>query len=406
MSRLIVQNFGAIKNATIDVRKYNFFIGHTSSGKSTVAKLLTIFNNASFWILKEGNFEGFCKLLEKYNINFEFSVDTLIKYTNDRYYWEISLNKFHTNYTDSDLLEIAKTSDSYDFILKFIEKKEGEDSFVELINSLKNFVQNNLFFKNDSSFKDFIKSMLIENIYEACIPVYIPAERLLITTFSNSIFSLLKAGASIPDCIKDFGSLYEKARSQYKNVNIDILNIKVSFDNQGDKVYLMNENKELQLSQTSSGIQSIIPLWIVFNQYVKSNKKQMLVIEEPELNLFPTTQHLLIDWIMGRMRKNKHGSIVITTHSPYVLSVIDNLILAQEIMLRGGRNIYSQIKELIPSMALIKFDDVSSYFFNADGTVSDIRDEELKTTGAEHLDDASNNLGQIFNELCRIYNEL
>lgn len=57
-------------------------------------------------------------------------------------------------------------------------------------------------------------------------------------------------------------------------------------------------------------------------------------------------------------------------------------------------------------MALIKFDDVSSYFFNADGTVSDIRDEELKTTGAEHLDDASNNLGQIFNELCRIYNEL
>lgn len=408
MSQLIVQNFGAIKNATIDIRKYNFFIGHTSSGKSTVAKLLAIFSNASFWTIKENDFGKFSKMLEKYNINFEFYPDSIIKYTNDKYFWEIGLNKFHTNYKDAELLEMANNSETYDFILKFIEKKENEKSLEELTKSLKNIIVKNKFNKNDLFFAEVVKTILMKSIYEECIPVYIPAERLLITTFSNSIFSLLQAGASIPDCIKDFGSLYEKARSQYKNINIDILNIKVSFDNQGDKVYLMNENKELQLSQTSSGIQSIIPLWTVFNQYVKSNKKQMLVIEEPELNLFPTTQHLLIDWIMGKMRKNNDGSIVITTHSPYVLSVIDNLILAQEIMLRGrrNRNIYSQIKEFIPSMALIKFDDVSSYFFNANGTVSDIRDEELKTTGAEHLDDASNNLGQIFNELCRIYNEL
>ena len=98
----------------------------------------------------------------------------------------------------------------------------------------------------------------------------------------------------------------------------------MSFNNNGDTVYLMNENKEVKLSQTSSGIQSIIPLWIVFNQYVESKKKQILVIEEPELNLFPSTQHFLIDWIMRKMRKS-NGSIVITTHSPYVLSVVDNL---------------------------------------------------------------------------------
>ena len=113
----------------------------------------------------------------------------------------------------------------------------------------------------------------MDSFYEECIPVYIPAERLLISTFSNSIFSLLQAGASIPDCIKDFGSLYEKARIQYKNIDINILDIKVSFNNNGDTVYLMNENKEVKLSQTSSGIQSIIPLWIVFNQYVESKKK-------------------------------------------------------------------------------------------------------------------------------------
>ena len=403
MAHLIVKNFGAIKSAEIEIKKYNFFIGHTSSGKSTIAKLLAIFNNSVFWAIKEGDFKGFFKLLEKYNINFDFKPSTIIKYSNDKYYWEIGENKFHSNYKDADLMEMASTSESYDFILKFIEKKESESSLKDLIDALKNSVRDSKSKKDDTFFPLFIKPLLMSIIYEECIPVYIPAERLLISTFSNSIFSLLQAGASIPDCIKDFGSLYEKARTQYKNIDIDILNIQVSFNNNGDTIYLTNEHKELKLSQASSGIQSIIPLWTVFNQYVESKKKQMLVIEEPELNLFPSTQHFLIDWIMKKMRKS-NGSIVITTHSPYVLSVVDNLILAREILNKSNnkRKIQPQIKELIPSMALIDFHEVSSYFFHSDGIVKDILDTELKSVGAEYIDEASNELGYIFDELCNI----
>ena len=144
-------------------------------------------------------------------------------------------------------------------------------------------------------------------------------------------------------------------------------------------------------------------MWIVFNQYVESKKKQILVIEEPELNLFPSTQHFLIDWIMRKMRKS-NGSIVITTHSTYVLSVVDNLILAQEILKKSNKKklVLSKIKELIPSMALIDFDDVSSYFFHSDGTVKDIRDTDIKSLGAEYIDTASDKLGYIFDELCNI----
>ena len=80
MAHLIVKNFGAIKSAEIEIKKYNFFIGHTSSGKSTIAKLLAIFNNSVFWAIKEGDFKGFFKLLEKYNINFDFKPSTIIKY--------------------------------------------------------------------------------------------------------------------------------------------------------------------------------------------------------------------------------------------------------------------------------------------------------------------------------------
>lgn len=403
MAHLKVINFGTIKSADIEIKKYNFFIGHTSSGKSTIAKLIAIFNNSIFWAIKEGNFKAFTNLLEKYNINFSFDSSTKIQYRNEKYIWEIELNKFHSNYKDADLMEMANTSESYDFILKFIEKKESESSLKDLIDALKNSIKDDKLKKENAFFSNFIKPLLMSVIYEECIPVYIPAERLLISTFSNSIFSLLQAGASIPDCIKDFGSLYEKARMQYKNIDIDILNIQVSFNNNGDTIYLTNEHKELKLSQASSGIQSIIPLWTVFNQYVESKKKQMLVIEEPELNLFPSTQHFLIDWIMRKMRKS-NGSIVITTHSPYVLSVVDNLIFAQEVLKKSNNKklVLPKIKELIPSMALIDFDDVSSYFFHSNGTVKDIRDTDIKSLGAEYIDEASNELGHIFDELCNI----
>lgn len=40
MAHLIVKNFGAIKSAEIEIKKYNFFIGHTSSGKVLLQNFL------------------------------------------------------------------------------------------------------------------------------------------------------------------------------------------------------------------------------------------------------------------------------------------------------------------------------------------------------------------------------
>lgn len=403
MANIKVIDFGAIKYADIEIKKYNFFIGHTSSGKSTIAKLITIFNNSAFWAIEEGGTKDFVTLLAKYNINFEFSESTLIQYSSEKYSWTISKDSFHSNYDDADLMALANdTSDSNDFIRKFIEKKENDNSLKDVIKAIKHLIETKAI-KVNNLHTNFIRPFILEMLYEKCTPVYIPAERLLISTFSNSIFTLLQAGAGIPDCIKDFGSLYEKARAKYRSIDIDILNIKVSFSNNGDTVLLDNEAKEIKMSQASSGIQSIIPLWTVFNQYVESEEKKMLVIEEPELNLFPTTQYHLIDWVIKKMLKS-NGSIVITTHSPYVLSTIDNLILAKEITkkTKDKRKVNAQIRKLIPSMALIDFNEVSSYFFHSDGTVNDIKDSDLKSLGAEYIDSASNELGHIFDELCNI----
>lgn len=407
MSQLVIRNFGAIRNADIEVKKYNFFIGHTSSGKSTVAKLISIFNSFSFWTINNGNFNQFEKLLEKYNIKFDFDSNTLIEYSKDKFHWIIAKDKFETNNDDADLMLLSRKNESYEFILKFIEKKSNEKKFKALTDGLKSILEGHGF---DEYFNSVLNRALLTQIYEDCIPIYIPAERSLITTFSNSIFTLLQAGASIPDCIKDFGSMYEKARGLNPKVNIDFLNIDVVFSKDGDSIFLKDEKKPIKLSQASSGIQSVIPMWTVLNQYLNkrerkdsiiNKEKQFIIIEEPELNLFPTSQYQLVDWIMKKM-KGVDGSIVITTHSPYVLSTVDNLIFAHDILRRKTRIVYEDIKSIIPSLSLVNFEDVSSYFFHIDGTVKDIRDIEIKSLGSQYIDEASNELGRIFDKLCEI----
>ncbi|OAV73136.1 hypothetical protein Barb6_00526 [Bacteroidales bacterium Barb6] len=394
MEHLKIINFGAVESAEIEIKKYNIFIGDTSSGKSTVAKLITIFNSFDFYKIKENDFESFFDLLERYNICFAFEESTIIEYNTKGYFWKISKNKFHTNYyyddyNDADLIELGNEFKFIEFIKKYINKEIDEDSHA-----------------------NFLDPIILKTIYNnRNPPMYIPAERILISTFTNSIFSLLQAGINIPTCIKDFGSAYEKARTYYSNIDIDIMNISVSFSKAGDTILLKDDNSKIRFSQSSSGMQSVIPLWTVFNQYVKDNngdeseKRRIIIIEEPELNLFPTTQVALMEWMMGKMKKSK-GSIVITTHSPYILSAIDNLILANEVATKATNNKdkkrLKKLEKLLPSMALVDFNEVSSYLFSSNGIVKDIADKELKLLGAEYIDEASNKTSKLFNDLCKL----
>ena len=93
-----------------------------------------------------------------------------------------------------------------------------------------------------------------------------------------------------------------------------------------------------------------------------------------------------------------------TTHSPYILSVFDNLILANEILKKSryDKAVKENIKQITKTDLTIHFNDVSSYLFKNDGNVVNIRDNDLKTVGAEQIDQASNYLSDIFEDLCNI----
>jgi predicted ATPase len=135
------------------------------------------------------------------------------------------------------------------------------------------------------------------------------------------------------------------------------------FENGRDKVYLSNK-KALPLSQTASGFQAEIPLYVIL-EYFSSKEPNFFAIEEPELNLYPETQKKLVEYIVEKCT-HKNNRLVITTHSPYILTALNNL---------------------IPEKWL-DFERVGVYSIK-NGTALNLMDDELQIIDATEIDDVS-----------------
>ena len=421
--RISIKDFGPIKNADIETKQFNIFIGETSTGKSVVAKLITIFNSFKFARIQNGQFSFFQELLADYCIDFQFSDTTSIKVFQDDVKWDISKNSILREGFPSILYDLAKPHDiqgisdfdafSSEFVKHITDEKEDDylQKALKSVTQVFKSVDDKGKFDFSAITTPFKKNLLYFTLrYLSLVsspPVYIPAERILISFYTNSIFNLLQSGSTIPQSIKNFGSLYENARASQKNLDIDFMKMKVKFSKENDTVVLKN-GTEFKFNQASSGMQSLIPLWAVLVHGFSRNAKSV-VIEEPELNLFPTLQVQLIRNIVELVNKSK-SNIVITTHSPYVLSIIDSLIYANDVYMKakvsGKKNQMQKVLRLVKKASQIDYDNVAAYCFNTDGTVAFINDPEMRSTGSFAIDKASNVTSRIFNKLMSIENEL
>lgn len=336
MESLTVRNFGPIKQTKIELKDVNIYIGTTSSGKSTIAKLVSIFKSGQL-INGDVSIDYFRKLLANYNIDFKISVGTFIRYEYANLYYEIQNLNFTTNLTKGD--------------------------------------------------KDCVLN-----------PIYIPAERVFFSTLSQSIFGLINSDISLPKWLIDFGAKFEKARSTIRSFPMDFLNARYEFRDGADYIDLPN-NTTIKLAQASSGIQSILPLLLVVQYNTNTNKQggdDLFVIEEPELNLYPASQKDLIEFIVKRINQSK-DKLIITTHSPYLLTSIDNLIQACNAAV-AKPELRAEIEKLVPRSLWINFDNVACYYFS-DETARSTLDTEIHSIGPSNIDDVSGNLSEVFESL-------
>jgi predicted ATP-dependent endonuclease of OLD family len=170
-----------------------------------------------------------------------------------------------------------------------------------------------------------------------------------------------------------------------------ILRGKYQYDKDGEKIFY-ETNKYVKLNFSSSGQQE--SLWILLLLFIIILEKQnvFIVIEEPEAHLFPEAQKEISN-LIALMSNVENSQVIITTHSPYILASLNNLILANKV---GSKNI--NVEKRINKNLWINRDKVYAALVTK-GQVKDIIDNELNIIQQENIDSVSGTINDEFDFL-------
>ncbi len=450
MKKLRVHKFGPIQNAEIELKDLMVFIGPPASGKSMLAKLVMGFDALKSYsgisMLEFSEYSSFADFLQHYNIDFTIAEDSKFTFTwtmeDKEILWDfdidakniyepISTHGESPNYqlykaynTSQRILEDFFSTDvilSREVLLKKMEEDDYQNLVKKLFSTLKKArpaLRENIWFQLENTFlsketivcslekeyafyqnffsmlnmflEDKIKSSKLEKLY-------VPAERIMIPAIAGATLSLIQNKVPIPQSVLDFGAIYELARYRIKSYSVasELFNVGYTFENGIDQIVLPNQER-IALSKAASGMQTAIPLLLAFNHFCQNIADKVIVIEEPESHLFPTDQKKLLELLVQKSAKT-HSRLIITTHSPYILTAINNLIQAHNVSL-AHPELKNQISEEIAESLWINYENVSAYYVS-DGGVQDILNKESRLIEAAQLDAVSEQMGNTFDEL-------
>ena len=98
---------------------------------------------------------------------------------------------------------------------------------------------------------------------------------------------------------------------------------------------------------------------------------------------------------------NTKHKLIITTHSPYVLSALDTLILAKNTF-NEREVLKKEINEIVFFLRWLDYDDISVYEVRNDGKVYSIKNEEFRSIDANAIDGVSDIISEEFDKLTEL----
>ena len=388
MKHLVIRHFGPIKEADMDLRRVNIIIGPQSSGKSTILKIAC-----------------FCDWMER----------------------QIELTQNPDKYCDSNF---------------FIENLIG-------FHKLEGYLQQETYIRYENDAVSFDYSEKNKKCtfkwneakrwkYKRTKIAYIPAERNLVAANWYQV-NMNK------DNILDFMKEWEFARKAFlKGEQILDLPVKYEYNayNQGDRIKLEN-GKELDLTVASSGLQALTPLYVMLryltSEYYKeahTNVEQDMLrqnlhevvakecagltkgeqqniidtiltphhtdlfVEEPEAHIFPSTQKSFVYSLVEMLNGNVQHTCFLATHSPYILTAFNNIILAGETMAMSKEKA-DKVSVIMPKRQTLCYDEVAA-FEMSNGRNHSIMDEDFRLISADAIDAASQEISNDFDYLLNI----
>ena len=400
MSRIKIENFGPIKagctenDGWIEIKKVTLFIGNQGSGKSTVAKLISTLT----WLEKamvrgdrrhnEISQYDFIELFKFQRINNYFNDKTIIEYESDVLYFKYSKE-----------LRPPK-----------IQLKSNTDFRVGKIN-------------------------------------YVPAERNYLSSVRN-MFGV----KNLPESINSFAYEYRNAQLKYSTevMTLPVGNVKHSYNPSNDVSYIVGDDYKLDLVEAASGYQSYIPMYLVtkylmdeialksenldVNQQIrKANEKNVIlndatlsndqkialtkkvdekyinhyltnIVEEPELNLFPSSQQKMLFNLLEFNNLFEGNRLIMTTHSPYFINYLTLAVKAYNVKqaLTDSADI-EKVAAIVPIASTVNPDDLVIYQLNeATGTISPLGNYKGLPSDENYLNDSLGETYELFAQLLEI----
>jgi predicted ATPase len=403
MNKIKIKNFGPIKNGYqdsngwLEVNKVTVFIGNQGSGKSTVAKLISTF----MWLEKA---------LIRGDIKTPVSHQDFIE-----------LIDFHRleNYLQPNT-QIEYEGATYRLVLSGSSNKKSIEA--TKLN------------------KKSVKQPKI---------MYVPAER----NFLSSITNINKVSDLIVGSLKNYSVEFRNAQLAHKGkpIELPINNTKVVYDPKDDENYLVFDDKRLKLSDASSGFHSIVPLhWVTkyLIEFVKQGEKKLLellstdqtirrnnelkalntlglvektlrsnekkinekyvskyfvnIVEEPEQNLFPSSQRLLLNQLLAY--NNGNNLLIITTHSPYLINYLTLSVKAEMVKQKlNSEESKRKLAEIVPLESTLSPENLVIYELNEkDGSIRKLSDYKGLPSDENFLNNSLEDSNELFSQLQEI----
>lgn len=356
MHKLFMKNVGPIRECNINIETFTVFMGAQATGKSTIAKSIFFFRTVKDDIMealirKQGLYEADMSLL-----------NIVTRIMRNKF-----LQIFGTSRALDSSLEMRYEYNDETFINITLKFNKGEDYvspnyvFFEFSDNIKNFLKEH---KGINILSDSEKKQLnniLNNLFsDECETIFIPAGRSLITLLTtqlNYIFTIMdeEQKRSIDFCTQKYIERILRIRPNFDGGIIGYLDNKRStstyaFDYSltkkcmkvvdeilkgrysfvtGEERLVLKDDKYVKINFTSSGQQESVWIFNIIMYQLINNIKTFIILEEPEAHLYPDAQKKIIELLA--MFKSKSNELLLTTHSPYILGTVNNLLFANQI---------------------------------------------------------------------------
>ena len=396
MQQILIQNFGPIvnrKRTLIVFSKVLVLCGEQGTGKSTVAKLVSQFSwlekalmRRVYTVADVEEIGFFLKLSSFHNLKSYFKPDTYLKF---------------------DGLK-------YEFVYENQALTVKEKSNVE-----------------------YVRPQIM----------YIPAERNLVAALENA--------AKIQNLPKPVAVFLEEYHNALRNartpIKLPLNGYNVVYDDKTNTVWFGDRDFKIKLSEAASGFQSLVPLLLVsknllfrvklhtdlsesrneaslveslqlkntireilnnkdldekvrvlmiqeLNKSIRNNRL-LNVVEEPEQNLYPLSQRVVLNELLAINNAIEGNQLVLTTHSPYVINYLTLAIKMGKLKQKHGVGKLDGLDDVVPLRSAILPEEVAIYQLLNDGELGLLDTYEGLPADSNVLNEALGETNELFDRL-------